>query len=270
MARSASAPALNARAAGLALTLAFAALALCAPLLAGRDPLAQDLARRLQPPAWLDARSDFALGSDELGRDLWSRLLFGARTSLAISFSATLIATGLGVALGMAAGYRGGAADALLSRLADVLQSVPYLALAIAVVAVLGSGVPQLVLVLGLTGWVTFYRVVRAETLSLRYRDFVLAARAVGATPARLLARHLLPNLASTIAVLATVLATNIVVFEAALGFLGLGVPPPQPSWGALIASGREYVETAWWLSVVPGAALALFAFGLVLMGDEG
>ncbi len=256
------------RVAGLAIVLAFALAALGAPWLAGRDPLAQNLALRLRPPALIDPHSAYPLGSDELGRDLWSRLLFGARTSLLIALASTTLATTLGVVLGMAAGYRGGLTDVLLARWSDIQQAIPYLILAVAVVAVLGSSPLVLVLVLGLTSWITFFRVVRAQTLSLRESDFVLAARACGATTARILGRHILPNLAATIAVLATVLATNIIVFEAALGFLGLGVPPPAPSWGALIAEGREYLDSAWWLSVVPGGALGLFTLGLVLLGE--
>ncbi|MBI5879583.1 MAG: ABC transporter permease [Chloroflexi bacterium] len=257
-----------ARLAGFALVLAFVLVALAAPLLAGRDPLAQELALRLRPPALADPHSNFPLGSDALGRDLWSRLLYGMRTSLAITAASTVLATMIGVALGLLAGYRGGLAGTFIARWADIQQAIPYLILAVAVVAVLGSTPAILVLVLGLTSWITFFRVIRAQTLSLRESEFVLAARACGARDARILFRHLLPNLAGTIAVLATVLATNIIVFEAALGFLGLGVPPPAPSWGALIAEGRETIDTAWWLAVAPGGALALLTLGLVLLGD--
>lgn len=245
------------------------ACALGAPWLATHDPLAQNLPLRLRPPMLLDARSEFVLGSDALGRDVWSRLLFGARTSLLIAFSATLLATSIGVSMGLLAGFRGGRLDALLSRWADVQQAIPYLALAIAVVAVLGSSARNLILLLGLTTWLSFFRVVRAQTLTLRASDFVLAARAIGAADARIMARHILPNLLGSVVVLITLLATNIVVFEASLGFLGLGVPPPQPSWGGLIADGREYIADAWWLSTVPGALLALLALGLNLLGDR-
>jgi peptide/nickel transport system permease protein len=254
---------------GLAIVLAIVAAAVGAPLLAARDPLAQELTLRLRPPAFLDARSPFMLGSDGLGRDLLSRLLFGARTSLFIAFGATVLATAIGVSGGLLAGYRGGRVDALFSRWADVQQAIPYLALAIGVVAVVGSSSTTLIAVLGLTTWLSFFRVVRAQTLALRASDFVLAARAVGATPARIMRRHILPNVLGTIAVLATVLATNVIIFEASLGFLGLGVPAPAPSWGALIADGREYLADAWWLSTFPGALLALLALGLNLAGDD-
>ncbi len=240
-----------------------------APALTSRDPLAQDLGARLRPPALLDAHSDFVFGSDALGRDVSSRLLFGARNSLFIAFAATLIATLVGVSSGLAAGYIGGRFDALLSRVADVQQAIPYLILVIAIIAVLGSSIVNLIVVLSLTSWVTFFRVVRAETLTLRESEFVMAARALGAAPTRIIVRHILPNVLASVIALVTLLATNIILFETSLGFLGLGVPSPQPSWGGLIADGRDYIANAWWISVLPGAALALLATGLHLIGDE-
>lgn len=245
------------------------ASAIFAPLLPTHDPLAQNLAMRLRPPAFLDPHSEYVLGSDALGRDVLSRLLFGARNSLLIAFASTALATLIGVSLGLAAGFRGGRVDALLSRWADIQQAMPYLILAVAIVAVLGSSAQNLIVVLSLTSWISFFRVVRAQTLGLRAREFVLAARAVGATSLRLVLRHILPNLLSSILVLATLLTTSIVIFEASLGFLGLGVPPPQPSWGGLIADGRDDLADAWWISTVPGAWLALLALGLNLLGDE-
>ena len=254
---------------GLALVGLVAAGALLAPWLAARDPLAQDLSQRLRAPAALDPGSPFILGSDLLGRDVWSRLLFGARTSLAVAFVATACATCVGVAGGLIAGFAGPRVDALLSRLADVQQAVPYLILVIAIVAVFGSSAGSLMAVLGLTGWVVFFRVVRAETLVLRESEFVTAARALGASPLRIVTHHVLPNVLTSVVTLASLLATNVVLFETSLGFLGLGVPPPQPSWGGLIADGRDYLASAWWISVLPGAALALLAVGLHLIGEE-
>ncbi len=254
---------------GALCVLVVVASALFAPQIASRDPLTQDLARRLSPPAFVAASSEFGLGSDALGRDLLSRLLFGARTSLIIAFASVVIATSLGVSAGLIAGFTGGRVDAFLSRLADIQQAIPYLVLAIAVVAMLGSNVANLVLVLGLTSWITFFRVVRAQTLSLREREFVVAARAVGAPTIRILLKHILPNLLSSVVVLATLLAANVIIFEASLGFLGLGVPPPEPSWGGIIAEGRDYLSTAWWIALAPGVMLALLALGLFLMGDE-
>ena len=255
--------------AGFLIITAIILCALAAPLLAPRDPLAQDLAARLRPPAFLDPASGYWLGSDALGRDTYSRLLYGARVSLFISFAATVLATGIGVALGLLAGFRGGRLDALLSRWADIQQAIPYLILAIAVAAILGSTLLNLILILGLTTWLSFFRVVRAQTLTLRESDFVLAARAIGARERSIIWRHILPNVLGTVAVLVTILATNIILFEASLGFLGLSVPPPQPSWGGLIADGRDYLADAWWLSTIPGALLALLAMGLNLLGDS-
>lgn len=254
--------------AGAALVGLVVACALLAPWLGTRDPLAQDLSARLRPPALLDAGSPFALGSDALGRDVWSRLLFGARSSLLIAFVSTACATSIGVAGGLAAGFAGPRVDALLSRVADVQQAIPYLVLVIAIIAVLGSSIPNLIAVLGLTSWVTFFRVVRAETLVLHESEFVMAARALGASPLRIVTRHVLPNVLTSVIALVTLLATNIVLFETSLGFLGLGVPPPQPSWGGLIADGRDYIAAAWWISVLPGGALTLLALGLHLIGE--
>jgi peptide/nickel transport system permease protein len=233
------------------------------------DPLAQNLDQRLRPPAFIDPHSPFVLGSDALGRDLLSRLLFGARSSLVTAFAATLLATCIGTSLGLVAGFFKGRVDTLLSRLADIQQAIPYLILTIAIVAVLGRSQIILIVVLGLASWVTLFRVVRAETLSLREREFVVAARASGATSVRIMTRHILPNLLGSVLVLIALLGGNIILFEASLGFLGLGVPPPQPSWGGLIAEGREYIADAWWISVVPGALLGLLVLALNLIVDE-
>lgn len=253
---------------GISIVTLIVASAIFAPLLTPQDPLAQDLTMRLRAPVFMNPNSGYVLGSDALGRDLLSRLLFGARSSLLIAFISTALATGMGVLMGLLAGFMGGPIDALLSRWADVQQAVPYLILAVAIVALLGSSVQNLIVVLSLTSWITFFRVVRAQTLSLRESDFVLAARALGASTTRIMLRHILPNLRDAVVVLATLLATNIIIFETSLGFLGLGVPPPQPSWGGLIADGRDYIADAWWISTLPGLLLALLAAGLNLLGD--
>jgi peptide/nickel transport system permease protein len=237
--------------------------ALCAPLITSHDPLAQDLSARLHAPS-----AQFWFGTDALGRDVWSRVWFGARASLLIAGASTLLAFSLGVSLGLIAGFMGERADTWLSRIADIQQAIPYLILAIAVVAVLGSSAVNLILILGATSWLTFFRVTRAQTLVLRIQEFVLAAQALGATRARIILRHILPNLWSSLGVLATLLAAQIILFEASLGFLGLGVPPPQPSWGSLIADGRDYIADAWWIALMPGLMLLLLGLGLNGMGD--
>ena len=253
---------------GSAIVGVVVACAVFAPWLSARDPLAQDLSARLSPPGLIDARSPYVLGSDALGRDVWSRLLFGARNSLLVASLSTVCATTLGVGSGLVAGFAGRRVDALLSRVADVQQAIPYLILVIAIIAVLGSSLLNLIAVLSLTSWFALFRVVRAETLALREREFVLAARALGARPARILVRHVLPNVLSSVIALVSLLATNIILFETSLGFLGLGVPPPEPSWGGLIADGRDYIAGAWWISVLPGTVLALLALGLQLISE--
>src|SRR5437588_3712536 len=224
--------------AGTAIVGVVVVWAVLAPWLSTRGPLAQDLSARLSPPSLLDVRSPYVLGSAALGRDVLSRLLYGARNSLLVALLSTVCATTIGVGSVLVAGYAGRRIDALLSRVADVQQAIPYLVLVIAIIAALGSSLLNLIAVLSLTSWFTLFRVVRAETLALREREFVLAARGLGARPERILVRHVLPNVLSSVIALVTLLATNIILFETSLGFLGLGVPPPEPSGGGLIADG--------------------------------
>ena len=229
----------------------------------------QQLSRALRPPAWL-VGGDLAypLGTDHLGRDLLSRILFGARTSLEVGLGALAIAAALGIFLGLVAGYFGGWVDDVLMRLVDVQLAFPPLFLLIAIMAAIGQSLLNVIVVLGLVSWVQFARVVRGSTLSLKQREFVTAARALGAKDDRILLRHVLPNVLPPLIVIATVTASSFILAEAALSFLGLGVQPPTPAWGSMLAEGREVFRTAWWNAVFPGLAILLTVLGINLLGD--
>ena len=254
---------------GTLVIVASVVLAALAPALAPVDPIRNDLLARLAPPMWMDGGSArHPLGTDTLGRDVVSRLLYGARVSLLVGFAAVLVAGVVGVALGLVAGYYGGRLDDLLMRLGDVQLAFPVLVLAIAVLSVLGASLGNVIVVLGLTGWVTYARITRAETLSLRHRDFVEGARALGARDAAILWRHILPNVLPPITVVATFSVARTIIAEASLSFLGLGIPPPAPSWGAMLDEGRNYLTTGWWLALFPGLAILALVLGINLVGD--
>jgi peptide/nickel transport system permease protein len=253
---------------GLLLVLGVVLLALLAPLIAPFDPTRQELSLALKPPVWLGGPPGLWLGADNLGRDIFSRIVYGSRVSLIIGLSAVAIGGTLGAALGMAAGYHGGWVETAIMRLADFQLSVPFIVLAIAVLGVLQPSLMNLVLVLGITGWVSYARVARSEVLSLREREFVLAARAVGATGPRIVLRHILPNVTASLVVIATLEVARMIISEAALSFLGLGVPPSTPSWGSMVADGRNYLETGWWIAAFPGLAIVLTVLGINLFGD--
>ena len=254
---------------GVALVVVISGLAIGAPVLAPAEPTRSDLLGRLVPPMWMTGGSpQHPLGTDTLGRDVASRLLYGARVSLLVGFATVAVAGAAGVLLGLIAGYYGGRLDTLLMRCGDIQLAFPVLALAIAVLAVLGSSLGNVILVLAVTGWVTYARVVRGETLSLKRREFVDAARALGARDAAILWRHILPNVLPPISVVATFSVARMILAEASLSFLGLGIPPPQPSWGAMLDDGRNYLTTGWWLALFPGLAILAVVLGVNLIGD--
>ena len=254
---------------GGGIVVAIVVLALLAPWISPHDPLAQVLPDRLKPPAWLPGGSPtYLLGTDANGRDLLSRILWGARTSLEIGVLSVLLGAAIGVTSGLLAGYRGGWLDTIIGRLADIQQAIPLLILALAVIAVVGSSILNLVLVLGIGSWLYYYRVVRGEVLAVRERPYIDAARAVGAGDRRILLHHILPNVAGSIVVIVTLELPQVILFTAGLTFLGLGVPPPTPEWGRLIFDGRDYLQSAWWLTVEPAVFLVLFVLGVNLLGD--
>ena len=231
------------------------------------DPLKLDLAARLAAPL-SGSGNMHLLGTDTLGRDLLSRIIYGARVSAVVGTTAVLLAGFIGVLLGLLAGFYGGLPDASISRLSDIVLAVPYLVLAIGVVAVVGGGLATVVAVLALTTWVTYSRIVRSEVLTIRHSEFIEAARASGATPARVMFGHILPNISSSIIVVASQQLAAMILFEAALSFLGLGVKPPTPSWGGMVADGRLYLAQAWWASTLPGIAILLTVLATNWLGD--
>jgi len=251
--------------AGALVVLAAIVLAAAAPALAPGDPLKNALLERLTPPTW---GGEHPLGTDTLGRDVASRLLHGARVSLVVGFSAVLLAGVVGVVLGLVSGWYRGWLDDAVMRIGDVQLAFPVLVLAVGVLAVLGASLLNLILVLGVTGWITYARIVRGEVLTLRERDFVAAARALGASDAWIVARHLLPNVLPPITVVATFSVARTIIAEASLSFLGLGIPAPEPSWGAMLDEGRNYITTGWWLALFPGLAILLLVLGINLVGD--
>lgn len=254
---------------GMAITVAVLLAALFAPLLAPDDPAALQMRQRLVPPAWSAGGSwDHPLGTDQLGRDVLSRLLFGSRVSVLIGVTAVLVAGVVGIAVGLASGYYGGAVDALLSRVIDAFLALPFIVLALAVIGVLGPGLLNLVFVLGLTGWVTYARVVRAEVLAAKETEYVLAARVLGQREWRIGARHILPNVLAPIIVLSTLSVATAIVAESSLSFLGLGVQPPAITWGTMLADGRDHIATSWWLATFPGLAITVAVLGIIFLGD--
>jgi peptide/nickel transport system permease protein len=249
--------------AGLLLTVLLVLAAFAAPLLAPHDPNAQDTARRLEAPS-----HDHPLGLDDLGRDVLSRIIFGARVSLEVGFSVVLLASLIGVTLGAMSGYFGGAVDVLVMRLCDILLAFPGILLAIALVAVLGPSLVNVVLALSIIGWVGYARLVRGQVLKVREMEFVTAAKALGAKSPRVILRHVLPNVMNPVIVMATLGLAGAILAEASLSFLGLGVQPPTPSWGAMLTSGRRYLGLANHLAIFPGAAIMLAVMGLNFLGD--
>ena len=239
-----------------------------APLLTGADPVKPSFGKRLQPPRALGGASAYVLGSDNLGRDMLARLLYGGRVSLVLAASAVALAASVGVAVGLAAGVLGGWLDDVVMRLADVQLAFPVIMLAIAIVAVVGTSPGALVSVLALSGWVLYARTVRASVLTIRQLDYVEAARTLGASDARIIVRHILPNTLAPIMVIGSSQFATMVLLESGLSFLGLGVQPPQPSWGVMLAEGRDYLSNAWWLATVPGVAISLVVLGANLLGD--
>jgi len=240
----------------------FAAFA--APYISPHDPVEANRPNRLQPPL----SPGHLLGTDQAGRDLLSRVIYGARVSLFVGFFAVIAAGIVGTALGMVAGYFGGWIDTVISRLVDVWLSFPFILLALTVNALLGMGLRNIVITLILTGWVTYARLVRGEVLSIKEKEYIEGARAIGQSTLPIIVRHVLPNVFTPIIIMCSLQMSQVIVAEATISFLGFGVQPPTPAWGNMLSAGREYLLNAWWMTTFPGAALALTALGVNLFGD--
>jgi peptide/nickel transport system permease protein len=248
--------------AGAAIVIGMFILAMIAPFV-GKDPGAIDIANALRSPSW-----EFPLGTDDLGRDVLARIFFGARISLLVGFVAVGIATLIGIILGALAGFYGRWIDAVIMRFVDIMLCFPTFFLILAVIAFLEPSIWNIMIIIGLTGWMGVARLVRAEFLSLRERDFVLAARAIGGRDARVIFRHILPNAISPVLVSATLGIAGAILTESALSFLGIGVQPPTPSWGNMLIVGKQTLGTAWWLSAFPGLAILITVLGYNLLGE--
>jgi peptide/nickel transport system permease protein len=239
---------------------------LLAPLLAPHDPNAQNLSQALRPPSWL--AGSHALGTDAVGRDILSRLFYGARVSLVIAVMVVIISGAFGLVLGAISGYFAGTIDFLIQKLVEVVWAFPPLLLAIAIMAFLGQGLENLILALVSQRWIAYCRVSRGQALSLRSREFVDAARSLGARQTRIIVRHIMPNLLPSAVVIGTFSMASAIISEAALSFLGLGVPPEIPTWGSMLADGRTYISTSWWLALFPGLCIFFTVLGINLLGD--
>ncbi len=249
---------------GAVLVLGLILAAIFAPYLSPYDPEKADRPNRLQPPG----SEGHPLGTDQAGRDLLSRTIHGARVSLVVGFSAVIAASILGSLMGLLAGYFGGWTDTIISRVVDVWLSFPFILLALTVNALLGLGLRNIIITLILTGWVQYARLVRGEVLSIKEREYIEAAKALGQTTGPILFRHVLPNVITPIIIMCSLQMSQVIVAEATISFLGFGVQPPTPAWGNMLSAGRDYMMSAWWMTAFPGMALALTALGVNLFGD--
>jgi peptide/nickel transport system permease protein len=255
--------------AAAALMLGIVASAVFAPFVAPHDPLAVNIRHRLAPPAWMEGGApQHLLGTDQVGRDLLSRVIYGGRVSLVVGVAAVLISASLGVLLGLTGGYFGGRADWTIMTLVNIMLTFPFVLLALAVIAVLGPSLVNMIIVLGVADWPLYARVIRAETLSLREREFVTAGRALGMGHLRIMFRQILPNLISIIVVIATLQVARVIILESFLSFLGLGIQPPTPAWGNMLGEGRVYLLNSWWIAAFPGLAIFATTLAINLMGN--
>lgn len=244
--------------------------ALTASFVTDHDPEAGLILDARTPPAWSEGGSrEYLLGTDALGRDIFTRILYGARISLLVGIAAVVLAGAIGISLGLISGFYGGKIDDIIMRIADVQLAIPFILLAIAILTALGQGLDKIIITLGIAGWVTYGRVVRGQVLSWREKEFVEAARAIGVRPMAIMVKHILPNTFASIIVIASFGVANTIIAEASLSFLGLGVPPDVPTWGGMVAAGRDQIITGqWWIYTFPGIAIMLTVLGINTVGD--
>ena len=253
----------------LVIILLFVGTAVFADLLTPHSPTKVQLPKRLRPPAWTPKGDwTYTIGTDTLGRDLMTRIIYGARVSLVVVGLTLGLGGGLGLALGLLAGYHGGRLDSFLMRAADITMAFPIILFAILLVAIIGGGMFNVVVSIGVVLWARYARVIRGEVLSLMQRDFIARARVNGCSDLRIIAVHLFPNVLNTLMVLLSLQVGWLIIVESSLSFLGAGIPPPTPSWGSMIAEGRDYLTRAWWVSLFPGLAIALTVLAFNLFGD--
>ena len=254
---------------GLVCCMVVIVWAIVPELFSPMDPLEQNLERYLKPPGYVDATGKtYWLGTDQQGRDILSRVIWGSRISLVVGITTVVVSGLIGVFLGILAGYKGGWIDTVIGRTIDTLFAVPFVLLAMSLVAILGASLQNIILAIALRTWIIYARVVRGEALSLRAQDFVSAAKAMGCGTTRILLLYLLPNVMASTIVVATLNLGRMIIIESSLSFLGLGVPPPTPTWGGMLAEGRTFLDTAWWIAFFPGVVLMLTVLGTNLLGD--
>ncbi len=246
----------------------FFVIAVFADLIAPKGPYEMALTQRLRPPSWDLQDGGYYLGTDTLGRDLLTRILYGARTSLTIAAFGLLFGGGIGLIVGIVSGYVGGAIDVVLMRLTDCFMALPILLIALVFVMTVGPGLQTIVIALSIVTWSRFSRIIRSEVLSLKNRDYVLQAKVAGCSSLRIMLVHILPNVFNTFIVICSLQVSHLILTEATLSFLGAGIPPPTPTWGNMVSDGRDFITSAWWISVFPGLALTLVVFSFNTLGD--
>ncbi|MED1796254.1 ABC transporter permease [Brevibacillus nitrificans] len=254
---------------GLLIMAAIVFVAVFAGAIAPHDPVKTNVSKRLLPPMWLEKGSpDYPLGTDNLGRDVLSRIIYGSQVSLIVGIFAVMLAGAIGGVLGLVSGYYGGWIDAIIMRTVDAFLAIPSMLLMLIILFVMGPSLGTLIFTLGITNWVKYARIIRGEVLSMKERDFVKASRTVGASDARIIFTHILPNVTSSFIVVSTISVAAAIISEASLSFLGLGVQPPTVSWGGMLSDGRQYLATSWWVATFPGIAITITVLGIIFLGD--
>ncbi|WP_342489255.1 ABC transporter permease [Cytobacillus sp. FSL W7-1323] len=254
---------------GLLIVLLIIFIAIFAKLLAPHDPNQINAAMMLKPPAWVEGGvTDYTLGTDNLGRDILSRIIYGSQISLVVGVASVILAGIIGIFIGLVSGFYGGFLDNILMRIVDSFLAIPTILFALVILTVFGPSAFTLIVVLGVTNWVQYARLIRGEVLSLKEREFVRAARSMGVRDHKIILKHLLPNVISPFIVISTLSVATTIILEASLSFLGLGIQPPTISWGGILSDGRDYVATSWWLAAFPGLAITITVLGMIFLGD--
>ena len=254
--------------AGSLIVTAIVLLAIFGPVISPHDPAGINIRARFEPPGYANDSGSYALGTDQLGRDILSRIIAGSRVSVLVGVISVLISGTIGVVYGLVSGFVGGIVDSVLMRIVDGLLAIPFIILVIAISGVVGAGLSTLILILGFTGWITYARVIRGEVLKVRQMEYVIAAYALGQSRPKVMLLHILPNVVSSAIILAAVQVGVTILAESSLSFLGLGVKPPTVTWGLMLSDGRQYMNSAWWMTAYPGIAITITVLGVVFLGD--